>query len=310
MKHKIYFLLASKIISSQANDNIINIYAEKSIYFNDLRNFDFIFLQHGIIYNDLSKWLNKFNKNIKKFITSSIIEYNSIIHGGYYYTKKEVILTGLPRFDKLKNVNVRKSILILPTQRRKLVEWNPELKGKLSYNPYFKESYCFKFYNNLINDERILKELDKYGYRIKFALHPLHQKQAKDFSGNKYVEIVKGAINYSKEFAENKLLVTDYSSVAFDFAYLKKKIIYTQFDRKEFYENQIYDKGYFDVSEDGLGPVCYDYETTVDTIIAAIQSDCKLEDKYKDRITKFFYKFDNNNSKRVYEEILKNEKRN
>ena len=305
LKYKIYFLLASKIISSQADKDIMDVFEEKNKYFNNLRNFEFIFLQHGVIVDkDGSKWLNKFNKNIGKFVTSGISEYNSIVNGDYYYTENEVILTGLPRFDKLENNRNAKSILILPTQRRKLVEWNPELKAKSPYNPFFKDSECFKFYNNLINDERILNILAKKGYKIRFALHPLHQKQAKDFVGNKFVEIIDGSINYSKEFGENLVLITDYSSVAFDFAYLKKEVVYAQFDRKEFFENQLYDKGYYDLETNGFGPVCYDYETTIKEIISIIKNDCRVEKKYLDRINKFYYKFDKDNSKRVYEAII------
>ena len=304
LKHKIYFLLSSKIISSQANDFVLNAFGNKENYISDLKNFKFIFLQHGITKDDLSSWLNKFNKNINLFITATKQEYDSIISGDYYYTENEVKLTGFPRFDRLTD-NKEKSIIIMPTQRRKLVEWNPNEKENFSYNPYFKDSECFKFYNDLINDERILEILKQKNYKLKLGLHPLHAKQSIDFKENPYVEILRGKISYSKEFAENALLITDYSSVAFDFAYLKKKVIYTQFDVEEFFEGQVYEKGYFDYETQGFGPVCYDYETTVQAIVDSVKNDCKLEEKYLQRINNFYYRIDNDNSKRVYEEILK-----
>lgn len=304
IKYKLYFLMANKIISSQANDYVLNGFKEDEIYMKDLYNFDFIFLQHGIIEGDLSKWLEKYNKNIKIFITSAKAEYDSIINGDYYYTENQIKLTGCTRYDKLKD-NKKKSIIILPTQRRRLVEWNSKAKENNIYNPYFKNSKCFKFYNKIINDERLLKCLKDNGYKMKLGLHPLQLKQAIDFKGNEYVEVLKHEINYSKEFEENSLLITDYSSVAFDFAYLKKPVIYTQFDKDTFYEGQVYDKGYFEYEKDGFGPVCYDYETTVQTIINYIENDCTIEEKYLDRINKFYAYHDKNNCKRVYEEILK-----
>ena len=303
LKHKLYFMMASKIISSQANDYVINAFGKKERFYKDLENFSFVFLQHGITKEDLSAWLKKFDKNIKLFVTAARKEYDSIVNGNYYYTENEVKLTGFPRFDKLEN-NMQKSIVIWPTQRRPLVEWNPKEKVNFSYNPYFKDSDCYKFYNGLINDERILKVLKEKGYKMRFALHPLHRKQAKDFKENEYVKVIKESINFDKEFAENALLVTDYSSVAFDFAYLRKKVIYTEFDREEFFKGQVYDKGYFDVEKDGFGPVCYDYESTVQTIIDAVNNDCKIEEEYLKRIDSFYYKFDKDNSKRVYEAIL------
>ena len=57
--------------------------------------------------------------------------------------------------------------------------------------------------------------------------------------------------------------------------------------------------------EDGFGPVCENYKSTIETIISSIEKDCILEEKYKKRIQKFFKYNDNNNCQRVYEEIKK-----
>ena len=99
------------------------------------------------------------------------------------------------------------------------------------------------------------------------------------------------------------MLISDYSSVTFDFAYLKKPVIYTQFDKEEFYKSHIYDEGYFNDKRDGFGPVCNKYEDTVTTIIDMLKNDCKLDKKYESRIKKFFKYDDHNNCKRVYEAI-------
>lgn len=303
LKHKIYFLMASKVISSQADKQVISICGKDEKYLKDLMNFDFIFLQHGIIKDDLSKWLKKFDKNIKIFVTSGILEYQSIVNGDYYYTEKEVKLTGLPRYDgliKLKNKQEKK-VLIIPT-------WRWKLKNNADENGYitnFKNTEYFQFYNKLINDERILNTLQQYGYKCKFCLHPSFANQYVDFHQNAQVEINHGFVDYQKEFTTSSLLVTDFSSVFFDFAYLKKTVIYTQFDRDTFFENQIYDQGYFDYKKDGFGPVYYDYETTVQGIIDAIRNNCQIEQKYLERIENFYKFFDDNNCKRVYEEIIK-----
>ena len=45
----------------------------------------------------------------------------------------------------------------------------------------------------------------------------------------------------------------DYSSIAFDFAYMKKPLIYYQFDQDKYYTNH-FAKGYFDCERDGFGP--------------------------------------------------------
>ena len=92
--------------------------------------------------------------------------------------------------------------------------------------------------------------------------------------------------------------------MAFDFAYMKKSLVYAQFDREAFFEGQTYDEGYFNYETDGFGPVCYDYETTVQSIIDAIKRDCEMSEEYKKRVDNFYYKTDTDNCKRVYEAIL------
>ena len=307
-KYRLYFLLASKIISSQANEWVINAFEDKKEYVKDLYNFDFIFLQHGITKDNISKWINKFRKNIKLFVTCATDEYNSIVNDEqeYIYTEEQVKLLGFPRFDKLTS-NPQKKIVFMPTWRKKITE-SMRIKDNSSereYSPNFKNTEYFKFFNRLINDERIIKTLNEKGYKGKFYIHPNLEQQAIDFHSNECIEVSTEITDYNKEFAENDLLITDYSSVAFDFAYLKKPVLYTQFDQETFFSEQLYDKGYFDYYRDGFGPVCDDYESSVKEIVKYIQNDCQIEEKYLERIDKFYTFFDKNNCKRVYEEILK-----
>lgn len=307
LKYKMRFLHASKIISSQANEYVISAFDKEKQFLKDLYKFNFVFLQHGIIKNDLSEWLHKQNKNISLFITSAKTEYESIINGNYAYNDRIVKLTGIPRYDELyKNVNqVKKQLVFMPTWRKDLAGKEINNLGERAYNEKFKTSKYCKFYNKLINDEKLLKCLKEHEYTGKFFIHPTLKIQAKDFKGNKYIEVSEEIADYQKEFKEGKMLITDFSSVAFDFAYLKKPVIYTQFDTEEYYKNAMYIKGYFDDKNDGFGPVCENYEETVDTIIKYIENDCKLEEKYEERINNFYYKFDNKNCERVHQEILK-----
>ena len=115
-------------------------------------------------------------------------------------------------------------------------------------------------------------------------------------------------MTYSKEFKQNKLLITDFSSTFFDFAYLHKPIIYTQFDTEKFYESQIFDKGYFDYEKDGFGPICKTVDETVNAIIKIIDNDCVIDKKYEKRINTFYEYTDNKNCERIYNKIIELEK--
>lgn len=306
-KYKMYFLMSDKIISSQADQWVLNAFGKNNNFYRDLYTYQYIFLQHGITKNDISGWLNYNDKNIKVFVTAANKEYDSIINGNYGYNKDSVKLTGFPRYDNLTN-NPKKIIAIMPTWRKALQGRVNITEGTRDYNFNFKNSEYFNFYNNLINDKKLLEVMDKYGYKGIFVIHPSHKENYIDFKGNSTFSVVSGFADYQKIFRESSLLVSDYSSVTFDFAYLKKPVIYSQFDKKTFMENHIYTEGYFHEKLSGFGPVTSDYEETVNTIINYIENDCKMEDKYLKRVADFYKYDDKNNCKRVYEEILKLDK--
>ena len=92
LRYKLKFLLADKIISSHADTEVTNPFLRQIDHFVNLYNFKFVFLQHGIIRNDLSKWLNRFEKNIATFVTSAEPEYDSILKYPYFYQKENVLL--------------------------------------------------------------------------------------------------------------------------------------------------------------------------------------------------------------------------
>lgn len=119
---------------------------------------------------------------------------------------------------------------------------------------------------------------------------------------NEKVHFCSIKTKYRDIFAESALVITDYSSVAFDFAYLRKPVLYCQFDREDFFARQ-FDKGYFDYVRDGFGEVTYNLDDTVNKIIEYMESNCTLKEQYRSRINRFFAFHDRNNCQRVYEAI-------
>lgn len=305
LKYKLLFINSDKIISAHADNYVINPFGNSKFYLQDKFKFKFIFLQHGIIKNDLSSWLNVNNKKIDMFVTSCEKEYQSILSFNYNYDKENVKLTGIPRYDLLKNEKLDNIILLMPTWRSNLVNLIDKKTGKREYDSNFKNTDYFNFYNKLINDKKLLNALKKYNYKIRFVPHTNMIQQLKDFDKNEYVIIENKNVIYKDLFNESKLLVTDYSSVSFDFSYLKKPIVLCQFDKDSFFDFQIYDKGYFDEEKDQFGPVCYDIDDTVNSIIKYIENDCKIEKEYLHKIENFYKFFDTNNCERVYKEINK-----
>jgi len=298
-----YFLLADKVISSSANEFTINPFGADVRFVQDLFRFRFYYLQHGVACADLSMWLNKYNKNIRMITAAGARERNAFITGPYYYDKKQIALTGQARFDELTD-HRQKLILILPTWR-KAIRQSYDKNTTSVYFDGFKDTEYFKYYNSLINDERLLAAMRAKGYKGLFCMHPIHMKQTVDFQQNDVFTVNEGYVNYNDVFDRAAMMITDYSSVLFDFAYLRKRILYTQFDKEAFFEAQTYDEGYFDYDRDGFGPVCTTYDDTVQAIIDAVNDDCAVQDTYRARMDDFFAFSDRDNCRRILKEIKK-----
>lgn len=306
-RYLVMFLLADKIISSHADIETTNPFIRNVDHYRDLMHHDFVFLQHGVISNDLSSWLNKRDKQIQLFITSSQSERDSIINNPVYgYTVDEVKVTGLARWDLLDNEPQNK-LLIAPTFRANLLTTATDKNGMRVYDPSFRQSDYFQFYDRLIRDERISEALEVKKMTAEFYIHPNFAQQASDFHPGKHVQIIQFPYDYRRAISEGNLLVSDYSSVPYDFAYLGKPVIYAQFDEKSFYASHSYAKGYFfSYEEDGFGPVTHDYESTVRAILESLHGDCRLEPTYQRRIDNYFAYRDKHNRARILGAILGN----
>lgn len=290
-QHKFMMLCANAIISSAGEDEVFNAFGEMGYLFKSIVRYKYIFLQHGVTKDDISSWLNRRNKNIKLFITAAFREYDSILHNPHYgYEEESLALTGFPRHDKLLSCASQEpaNLLIAPTWRQYLA---PEYlydrnTGIHKQNPVFEKSAYFLFYNRLINDKRIMDAAKRNKITVRFLIHPALIQEIPKFRSN-FCEIVSD-YNYADEFANAKIMITDYSSVAFDYALLKRPIIYAQFDEKDFFSSHLYTKGYFDYRADGFGAVYTSYEKTVEHILFHLDNPV-IEVKYAQRIDDFFF---------------------
>ncbi|ECL0669367.1 CDP-glycerol glycerophosphotransferase family protein, partial [Campylobacter jejuni] len=244
---------ASKVISSHIDKYIFNAFGGDT-----LKTKDFVFLQHGVTKDDISSWVNK--RKIDIFITSTKAEYNSIAgdFNHYKFSTKEVVLTGLARWDALIKNNVlnTKQILIMPT-------WREYLSGKIqkygvrTKNPDFTKSLYFQKWQEFLCSKKLENLAKKYGYGVVFIPHPQVRIYLDDFNLPSYI-ITSYKTSMQELFCKSSLMITDYSSVAFEMAILNKPVLYYQFDKDEFFAKHSYTQGYFNYEKDGFGEVFED----------------------------------------------------
>ena len=293
MKHRYLGMFAENIVTSHPDNEIIYPFWGRYPYFAGLLKSNNVFLQHGIIKEDISSWLNKTNMNLSFFLTSAKLEYESIFKYPYNYDENVVQLLGLPRYDNLENQKDKKQIVIMPSWRRNL--------DRKSHD-YIKESEYFKRFNSLINSERLIEKAREYNYEIIFRPHPKVYAFIDMFDKNDYVKIDYDRIRYQTLFNSGSLLITDYSSVAFDFAYLYKPVIYYHYSDDYHFDAE---HSFFDYKTMGLGEIANDEDYLIDLIVEYMENDCKIKEEYYNRIKDFYLFTDKNNCKRVYEAIKK-----
>ena len=274
-------------------------------FFRDMR-YETIYLKHGIDGTDVSRFVSRLKVNDRVYLASSKGEYESCISGNYGYTEREIKLTGLARDDLLYQIRdeSKKIICIAPTWRMYMALPIDLTTQRRDYDTFFRFSEYYQFYNSLINDERLLKVMREHNYTGIMQLHPNLMLQADDFETN---DVFTLQDTRNKRFVEKyqgvDLCLTDYSSIAFEYALMGRSVIYAQFDKEKFYQTQ-YKEGYYDFERDGFGPVCYNLEDTIDALIEAIENDCRVEEKYAKRRDEYFGPFDGRNCERIYDMIM------
>ena len=287
-KHHLLMFKATKIFTSHSEAYINNPFgALNGGFVRELFDFEMVFLQHGVIQNDLSTLLNKRNKPMDYFITSAPREKEDIVNK-YGFTDQEVLLTGLSRFDALtSNVDDTVTrITVMPTWRPHLLEMG---------DSEFLSSDFFKSIFEFLSDYRIKDLVTQSHIVVDVCLHPRMQERFSKFFGQLEHINIRTHFKYKEVISNTNLLITDVSSIAFDTAYLNKPIIYYHFDIEELYKYSAYIPGYFNYKNDGFGPVVNDAQDLITQIMYIADRGFEMEDYYQERVDKFFAYRDKNN---------------
>jgi glycosyltransferase involved in cell wall biosynthesis/CDP-glycerol glycerophosphotransferase (TagB/SpsB family) len=304
-EHKLALLNASHLISSHADQYIFGGLDKK--WFSDLLSYRYTFLQHGITKDDLSSWLN--SKTIDCFVTATYPEFNSIAGSGpYKFTQKEVVLTGFARHDNLRTLkeSSEKTILIMPTWRNSLVGSPSGVGNERELNPNFSDTHYAQSWRDILNSESIKYLSEVYGYKIAFLPHTNIYPYISTFNVPDHICIREQTDEESMQltFSRSRILITDYSSVAFEVAAIDRAVVYFQFDASDVFSGgHTYRPGYYDYHRDGFGPICNSLQDTICALEEILKNDGQPCEQYLKRMQDTFAFGDNNSCQRIYEAI-------
>ena len=302
-KHHVYFWATTKYVSPHIGNGFPAPFMCRLFLMQGLYRFKVVFLQHGVTSN-IPDYLLSENNKIDLFIVAAEREMESVVKD-LHYKDEQVVLTGMCRFDNLLNCEVMKNrILVMPTWRHWLY---PEYGKKTEEMvDEIRKSQYFQNFKALFSNERLLKFVKENNLELVYFPHNQMQPFIDEFKESCPNIICAKATEYDVQQAlkDAAFLITDYSSIFFDFAYMKKPLVYFQFDYEEFREKH-YPEGYFDFTDDGFGPVSRTVDEMVDVIIESYKNGFEMNEIYKQRVDDFFTYRDNENCRRNYDLIEK-----
>ena len=295
-RHWVYYLAAEVNISSQkgGKPNAAVCYLLE-VVLGWLKNRR-VFLQHGVTKDDLP-FLHAENAKLSLFCCAAKPEYE-FIRDTFGYPEGVVQYTGFCRFDALLDAAPDPSLLlILPT-------WRMWLERDCKTAEAFIGSEYYRGWQAFLNDPALDALLKETGKRAVFCVHRNVSRFETCFtSPSERVEVKKwDEVSVPDLLKRAAVLVTDFSSVYMDFAFMKKPVVYYQFDRETYRKGHL-PTGYFDYERDGFGPITETAAAAIDALSGVIENGCRMAPQYEQRVDRFFTLRDGDSSERTTKAI-------
>lgn len=295
-KHTELFFNADKIITSFSDEEVIwplNDSKEKK-QVRGLFNAEIVYLQHGVLHAHLPWYYSKYTTLIDKIVISTAFEKDNFIKN-YDYQESDLITTGMPRYDLMKlNENVVSNrILFAPSWRSYLVG---KVEGtstkRIAEEERFVNSLYCKGITDFIFDEQLEMFLNENNLFLEIKLHPEFYQIYKDaFKENKSDRIIFARENINLN--DYALLITDFSSILYDFVYMKKPIVYFIPDKDEFLSGMNHYRELDIPIEHGFGYFTYEEKNVVNYLKNRNDKIFDIDEKYKSKYENFFFELTN-----------------
>lgn len=228
------------------------------------------------------------SENLREIFSSAFKTKNVLVSG---YPRNQVLIS-----DDIKNVYLDEE----KRDRKKIISFlnkknNGKNKRMIFYMPTFRESETLFFENFDKNDFQKFLAENTLLFCIK--LHPKSKlnEEFKNIQSENIVVINKDADPYVfLKLAD--VLITDYSSIYFDYLLLDRPIIFFAYDLKEYLSDSR--EMYFDYDEFTPGEKVWDYQGLKNSIVKIIENNGDYQNRYSDFRKKI--------RKKVFEENLTN----
>ncbi|MFJ7971160.1 CDP-glycerol glycerophosphotransferase family protein [Psychrobacillus sp. NPDC096389] len=214
--------------------------------------------------------------------------------------EEKLIVTGMARFDRFgpnRPAKTVKHILLMFTWR----EWLFDLSEE-----EFLESDYFRSTLDIFQDQRMEELISTYNLHVKVMLHPFMKKfehyfKKVDIRGGKIEFYSFDEISIGDEIIEADMLLTDYSSISWDFLYMNKPIVFFTFDQEEFIKMR---GSYLDLNKDLYGYKANTIDEVIEFMFHIIVNENTINPFYRKAFDYIDF-FDRNNCERLSVEIFR-----
>lgn len=294
LKHIIYFFKCKKFIGTESLGHAIQLRAGNKLIADKInaKNLMYVFLQHGVMYmvslsSDLRTGFQKMPIKLHKIVTSSELEAKHFTDLGGF-DRSDLYVCGLPKFDTAtRNKNADK-IVVMPTWRR----WEANLASS-----NYEETKYYKMIQRIVS--AIPKKLKE---KVIILPHPLMLKEIKNNKEYKKY-IPEGEFTYDEILKQCALLITDYSSIAYDAFYRGSNVIF-YWEEKEECMKEYGEKTILMLNEKNVfADVCYN-KNELEKIIEKNYTNAQTKENKK-KFKKIVEYDDNKNTERLIEMLKK-----
>lgn len=287
-EHILYFLCAERIFTAFTSGLEWRAIQYNEMYkYWDIFNAEVVLLSHGVL-NQYWPWsFSPLRMCIDKVVISTFTEFRAWCENGFW--QKDLIPSGMPRYSVIKQDPEK------PPKRKILLalSWRMYLAGKheilldaatsrIALDKKYLNSSYFKNLMEFINSKELEKLLTDNDLELDVNLHPqfnLIYRSHMDIT-NQRVAVTDG----HAELSDYMMMISDVSSIIFDFAVYKRPIMYFIPDIEEFKAGRNHFREVIIPFEDGLGPAAYTPQTAVEELKKIVENDFEPSDKYRLRL--------------------------
>lgn len=227
------------------------------------------------------------------FNCASEYEY-TIKHQEWGIPKEKLIVTGMARFDRLQPDSPStemKRLLLMFTWREWLFDLSEE---EFLQSKYFQSTVGF------VKSKRFQSLVQREEMEVRIILHPFMKRYEKYFRTAEAVDDRISFFSFDEilimdEVRNADLLITDYSSICWDFFYMNKPIIFYTFDQQEFLAKR---GSYLDLDTDLFGYKANELDEAVNYLYKIIETK-RFDNPYFEKTPTYIDYFDGGNCKRL-----------